>query len=86
MTGLPAEERPLNIKALLGIGLDGEPGQTRITRGEDFFLYGGSKGTHQHMQETVLRFKDKVDRRGKTLAEINARELHEIGRELLEER
>ena len=85
MTGVRCEDRPLNIKTLFGLGVDGEPGETRITQGNNFFLYGGSKRTHEQMVETALKFNEKVGRRGKRLAEINARELGEIARELMDE-
>lgn len=78
-------ERPLNIAGLLGVGLDGSPDKKRVTRGRNFYLFGGSKATHELMVATALRFKEKVDERGKPLADINARELREISRELQEE-
>jgi hypothetical protein len=37
------------------------------------------------MRETVMRFNDKVDSRGKKLDEVNARELKEIAHELRQE-
>jgi hypothetical protein len=40
--------------ALLGLGLDGDDGHTRLTRGKNFVLYGGSDETHTSMQETAL--------------------------------
>ena len=82
MTGSTPEEKPLNIKALLGLGLDGGRKHVRITRGENFYLYGGSQSTHERMTETVLRFNDEVDRRGKKLEEISSRELDEIVRKV----
>jgi len=92
MTGVPPEqgprrpeEKPLGMEGLLGLGLDGRPDDVHITRGENFYLYGGSKPTHEHMRETVLRFNDKVDARGKKLNEVNARELNEIAHELRKE-
>ena len=92
MTGLPrgerrpeSEDEPLGIEGLLGVGLDGRKDDLHITRGENFYLWGGSKRTHEHMRETVLRFNDKVDGRGKRLREINARELGEIAQELHKE-
>lgn len=85
MTGPIPGEAPLNIQGLLGLGLDGGRGETRITRGENFYLYGGSKPSHRRMVEVALRFNDKVDRRGKKLEHINAREFAEIARELREE-
>ena len=72
------KERPLGIKGLLGMGLDGQDGQTRISRGPNFLLYGGSKRTHERMQETALKFNEMVDERGKKIEEINHRELREI--------
>jgi hypothetical protein len=92
MTGVPSENRPqkaddepLGIEGLLGVGFDGRRDDLHITRGENFYLWGGSKRTHEHMRETVLRFNDKVDGRGKRLREINARELGEIAQELHKE-
>jgi len=85
MTGMPEEDRPLNIRGLLGIGLDNDDGHTRITRGENFFLYGGCEETHDRMVETTLKFNEKVEQRGKPLEKINARELDEIAHELKEE-
>ncbi|KPK65965.1 MAG: hypothetical protein AMK73_01360 [Planctomycetes bacterium SM23_32] len=85
MTGGRSEETPLRIRGLLGIGLDGSPDEKRITRGENFCLFGGSKTTHERMTETALKFNEKVDERGKRLEEVNARELREITGELREE-
>ncbi|MGD2175529.1 MAG: hypothetical protein PVJ27_09005 [Candidatus Brocadiaceae bacterium] len=85
MTGMSKEEKPLNIRGLLGVGLDGKDDEIRITRGENFYLYGGTQETHERMVETTLKFNEKVEDRGKSLPEINARELSEIARELKEE-
>ncbi|MFO7958448.1 MAG: hypothetical protein R6X33_15275 [Candidatus Brocadiia bacterium] len=85
MTGMSEEEKPLNIQGLLGVGLDNDDGHTRITRGENFYLCGGSEETHERMVETTLKFNEKVERRGKPLEKINARELKEITSELREE-
>jgi hypothetical protein len=80
-----SHDAPLQIRGLLGVGLDGGPDEKRVTWGRNFFLAGGSKGTHEHMVEVALRFNEKVDERGKRLEEINSRELGEITRELREE-
>ena len=85
MTGARYEDRPLNIQALLGVGTDGDPSQTRITRGDNFFLYGGSRDTHDRMVETVIRFNEQIDRRGKRLPQINVRDLRDIARELMDD-
>jgi hypothetical protein len=79
------EEKPLGIKGLLGLGFDGEDGHLRISRGPNFFLYGGSKDTHERMQHVALKFNEKVGKRGKRLEEINTRELEEIVEEVHDE-
>lgn len=64
---------------LLGVGLDGDDGHKRITRGRDVLIVGGSKDTHEQMQERAIRFNEELDRRGKRLAEVRCvEELREI--------
>ena len=38
----------------MGLGLDGEDGHRRVTRGKEFLLVGGSEETHERMQEEGL--------------------------------
>ncbi len=70
--------------ALLGLGLDGDDGHTRLTRGENFVLFGGSQDTHAAMQETAIKLNEQLDKRGRRLEDVSARELHEIWREIHE--
>ena len=70
--------------SLLGLGLDAEDGQTRITRGKNFVLYGGSKETHEVMQETAIKVNEKLDRRGKRLEDVSVTEMRDILREVCE--
>jgi hypothetical protein len=63
------------ILGLLAVGLDGEDGHKRITRTDDFLLVGGSAETHERMQETAIRFEEELDRRGKSLAEMEIAEV-----------
>ena len=79
------DDQPLGILGLLGVGLDGDGQDTRISRGPNFMLYGGSKGTHEKMQETAIEFNKRVDERGKKLADINRRELQEIVEQVRDE-
>ena len=69
--------------ALLGIGLDGQDGMTRLTRGKNFVLCGGSEQTHSLMQETAIKINEHLDSRGKRLEEITPRELHDICQKVL---
>ena len=84
MTGMRADERPLKIAGLLGLGFDARPDEKRVTRGKNFLLMGGSRETHGRMVDAALAFNDLVDKRGKRIEEVNARELNEIAEELRE--
>jgi hypothetical protein len=63
---------------LLGVGLDNEDGHKRLTQGEDFSLVGGSAETHERMTETTLKTFEELKARGKTIHEVEPRELAEI--------
>ncbi len=52
--------------AMLGLGFDADDGQTRITKGDNFLLYGGSQETHAVMQETAVKINEHLDRRGQS--------------------
>lgn len=71
--------------ALLGLGLDADDGQTRITKGDNFLLYGGSQETHAVMQETAVKINEHLDRRGQRLEDVTSRELHGIARDVLQQ-
>ena len=63
---------------LLGLGLDGKDGHVRITKGENFRLFGGSEDTHAYMQEKVIKFNEELSRKNKSLEQINREEFVEI--------
>ncbi|MBL9121997.1 MAG: hypothetical protein JNG90_00060 [Planctomycetaceae bacterium] len=64
--------------ALLGLGLDNQDGHTRLTRGDNFVLYGGSQETHSAMQETVIKVNERLAKRGKRLEDVSPRELGDL--------
>ncbi len=68
--------------AILGLGLDGADGHSRLTRGNNFVLYGGSEDTHKSMQETVVKLNEELDRRGKRLEDVSPRDLGDLFREI----
>ena len=71
-----------NPKAgILGLGLDGTDGHTRLTRGENFHLIGGSQETHEQMQESCVKFNEKLRERGKTLEKLEQSELRDLASE-----
>jgi hypothetical protein len=60
---------------LLGVGLDkDQQEQVRVTRGKNFELVGGSKETHESMQEKCIKFNEKLDTRGKQLEDLESAE------------
>jgi hypothetical protein len=63
---------------MLGLAFDAEDGQTRITKGDNFLLYGGSQDTHGVMQETVLKINEHLDDRGQRLEDVSRKELRDI--------
>jgi len=69
-------------RLLLGLGLDNDDGHTRITHGENFHLFGGSKDTHELMQEHAVKMNEKLQEREKTLDTVTHEELREIFREI----
>lgn len=63
---------------LLGLGLDNTDEHVRVTRGDEFYLLGGSEDTHGQMQETAIRFTEELERRGKRLVDVSPEEAREI--------
>ena len=74
----PNKPIPPKEKALLGVGLDSSDGETRLTRGKNFTLVGGSQETHSVMQETAIKVNERLDRKGKTLNEVAPAELRDM--------
>lgn len=68
--------------ALLGIGFDGDDGVTRLTRGDEFVLFGGSPDTHSVMQEAVIKVAERLKARGKRISDASAAELKDTFRDV----
>lgn len=69
-------------KILLGLGFDCDDGHRRITVGENFRLYGGSKVTHEIMKEKAIKFNEQLKKQGKTLNEISTKEVYDIAHKI----
>lgn len=63
---------------LVGVGLDHTDEHKRITQSERFAILGGSEETHGRMTETVMKTFETLDRKGKSLDEVEKEELAEI--------
>jgi hypothetical protein len=70
--------------ALLGLAFDAADGHTRLTRGKNFVLCGGSQETHGAMQETAIKINERLDQRGKRLEDVSVPELRDICRDVAE--
>ncbi len=70
--------------ALLGLAFDNDDGQTRLTRGKNFFLVGGCQETHSVMQETAIKINEQLDKRGKRLEEVPVNDLRSICQDVAE--
>ena len=69
-------------KILLGLGFDCQDGHVRITRGKDFRLYGGSRETHELMQEKAVKFNEFLNKKRKNLGNLSKREFCDIARKI----
>jgi len=70
--------------AILGLAFDNDDGETRLTRGRNFFLVGGCQETHAVMQETAVKINEQLDKRGKRLEEVPVSDLRNICRDVAE--
>ncbi len=70
--------------ALLGLAFDNNDGETRLTRGKNFFLVGGCQETHAVMQETAVKINEQLDKRGKRLEDVPVSDLRNICRDVAE--
>jgi hypothetical protein len=66
------------VVGILGVGLDAEDGQQRVTRNEDVLLCGGSQETHERMQEISIKFNEGLKDSGKRLQEAEVREIIDL--------
>ncbi len=73
--------KPQEKKVILGMGLDSD-GEARLTRGDNFFLVGGTQDTHEVMQEKAVKFNEKLRERGRSLDDIDHTEARDIAEEI----
>ena len=67
-------------KLLLGLGFDCKDGHVRITKGKNFRLYGGSRETHELMQEKAIKFNEHLNKKHKTLEGLSKKEFCDIAK------
>ncbi len=80
----PKPKKP-NDAALLGVGFDNQDEEeTRLTKGDNYLLVGGSKQTHEMMQETAVRVNEQLEKKGKRLADLEPNEFRDVMAEAVE--
>lgn len=78
MTNDNQDSTESRVVGFVGVGLDARDGDTRLTRTEHFVLIGGSQETHEKMQDTAIKFNEKLRRRGKKLEETAVAEVIQL--------
>ncbi len=69
------EKRPpkkSRVSLLLGVGLDGDDGHKRVTKGRAFLPLGGSSDTHAEMTERAIKLDEELKRRGLRLSDVRS--------------
>ena len=74
-------QRAKDKSALLGVGFDNSDGHKRVTKGDNFYLVGGSEETHERMTETAVKFNEKLSRKGKRMDDLSPEEFRDMIRE-----
>jgi len=65
-------------RELLGLGMNQEDSHTRITKGDNFCVHGGSDSTHSSMRSKIMRFNKLLQAQGTDLDAATDEQLHEV--------
>ncbi|MCD6460705.1 hypothetical protein J7L67_08580 [bacterium] len=67
---------------LFGLGFDGDKDHKYITKGDNFYLSGGSNKTHELMLDNVMRFNWHLKKYGKKMEHISREEYYKIVKQI----
>ena len=81
MAYVKKRKKPTSKPDFIGVGLDSD-GHRRMTKGDNFALYGGTADTHERMTETSIKINEKLRKRGKSMHEISREEFDDIAHEV----
>jgi len=73
------------VLGFVGVGLDNQDGEHRLTRSQHFLLVGGSAETHERMQDTAIRFDEKLKKTGKPLHDTEPEQALDLLRDSLDD-
>lgn len=71
---------------LLGLGFDAQGRHKYVTRGDNFYLTGGSQRTHESMVSNVMRFNELLRKYGKNMEHLTREEYYQIVSEIKSEK
>lgn len=72
------------LNGLFGVGLDDDGGHRRITKGDEFYLVGGSAETHERMQGLVIRMTETLRKQGKKIQDLSRSDVERLARDSFE--
>ncbi|MEK7789579.1 MAG: hypothetical protein AAB283_06650 [Planctomycetota bacterium] len=67
---------------LCGLAFDNKDNHKRITTGENFYVAGGSAGTHGNLVEKVMEFNEVIKKYGKKLDDLSEAEYYDVVKEV----
>ena len=70
------------VVRIVGVGLDKEDEHIRITNGENFDIFLGSKGSHEQMQAWIVRIEEALKKQNRSLQEFTPEEFVEFVKSL----
>ena len=73
-----SKEKKAELVGLIGVGFDHDDGHKRITKGEEFFLVGGSEETHERLQDVAIHVTEALKTKGKRLQDACVDEVVEL--------
>ena len=73
--------KPKNKAMMLGMGMDCDDGEMRVTNADNFLLVGGSHDTHECMQDKCIKFNEIISSKGKRLDQLERQELMDLAAE-----
>ena len=76
------EDDKIKQTMLLGVGFDNQDGHKRVTKGDNFYLAGGSEETHERMTETAIKVNEKLAKKGRSIRTASDEELRDVFGEL----
>lgn len=77
------QDKPLKGNSILcGLAFDNDDNHKRITKGENFYILGGSAKTHENLVGKILKFNEIIGKYGKKLDDLTEFEYHNIVKEI----